>query len=881
MKKNEIYSQIKGLLLITGILLISTYTLLPIQAVNHSTSTTILPSKSVVMPSDQVLFSIFVYSGFDPVPFGQLHLLDIETGEILDVTIVNGTAEVSWVITSPLGPHTFRASYLGFQNYDPSIGECEVISEEISPGVRETSLFLTVNTTNVYKNASLHFNIALYIHYRYWRSPTVFTYGPLENYYPGTDPAILYLEFDYQVPLYSLLGKNQFVSEYTGSSESNTAPCTSDILDVDILSTGYFISQSINVTKVLRSEEVVEINTTIIGDNPAGFMIRLFYINDLELIILSEVIVQSRNHQITFFPNSSIALGELEIFTELFNEHSIIFANNSATLLIYDHVQIHYSLNASDYKQNDIIRMEAYVTQEDILTIPVDCQVELVDVGGGNKLLSLASTNLDGFVVFIFVIPENASIGRHKFGLRVINISNPYLLGIHKEVIVPIKGLIELDLTYESGVITRNSFTEIQVTVLSGGVTLNEGLVDLLYQNNTVIETRNCVAGLSFDLYIPGNHPIGMMSYIVRYYGSSLYDEYNKSLSLTIFSKPIIESMGQNDSEVIKGQSVRFWGTLLDEAGTPLNSQYISILDRTTGEEKGSVLTGNKGMFFYDFQIGQLTQIGVHLIEFTFSGDLRYYFLPSIENPIASIIVKPPLSLMIEEDIFADSWTQIRLEGGPMETISLSWLKDNETNWEFIADVQLNSIGLGVYNWSTPYYKGGISIRASSSNSTKYDHTIVYITTDIKDPQFGKFSVELIGNTSTGSIFSFVTKVNDDYSLNEIYLHINDEKFDLFNINTTHKGLEFFLSTGVYTLYLTVIDDSNQHSMQFIANLHVIAIDSNTSNATFSSFPEDTQLNTLEKVRPGLNNLTELILTVGVFASFIFIINVIKRRNRG
>jgi hypothetical protein len=525
--------------------------------------------------------------------------------------------------------------------------------------------------------------------------------------------------------------------------------------------------------------------------------------------------------------------------------------------------------------------MEAYVTQEDILTILVDCQVELVDVGGGNKLLSLASTNLDGFVVFIFVIPENASIGRHKFGLRVINISNPYLLGIHKEVIVPIKGLIELDLTYESGVITRNSFTEIQVTVLSGGVTLNEGLVDLLYQNNTVIETRNCVAGLSFDLYIPRNHPIGMMSYIVRYYGSSLYDEYNKSLSLTIFSKPIIESMGQNDSEVIKGQSVRFWGTLLDEAGTPLNSQYISILDLTTGEEKGSVLTGNKGMFFYDFQIGQLTQIGVHLIEFTFSGDLRYYFLPSIENPIASIIVKPPLSLMIEEDIFADSWTQIRLEGGPMETISLSWLKDNETNWEFIADVQLNSIGLGVYNWSTPYYKGGISIRASSSNSTKYDHTIVYITTDIKDPQFGKFSVELIGNTSTGSIFSFVTKVNDDYSLNEIYLHINDEKFDLFNINTTHKGLEFFLSTGVYTLYLTVIDDSNQHSMQFIANLHVIAIDSNTSNATFSSFPEDTQLNTLEKVRPGLNNLTELILTVGVFASFIFIINVIKRRNRG
>jgi hypothetical protein len=713
-------------------------------------------------------------------------------------------------------------------------------------------------------------------------SPIIFTYGPLENYYPGTDPAIFYLEFDYQVPIFSLLGKNQFVSEYTGSSASNTEPCTSDVVDVDVLSTGYFISQSINVTKILRSEEVVEINTTIIGDNPVGLRIRMFYINDLELIILSEVILQSRTHQIIFFPNSSIALGELEIITELFDEYSIIFANNSETLLIHDNVRIHYSLNASDYRQNDTIRMEAYVTQEDILTIPVDCQVELVDVSGGNKSLSITPTNLDCFVVFLFAIPENVSIGNHKFGLRVINVSNPYLLGIHQEVIVPIKGLIELDLTYESGVITRNSFTEIQVTVLSGGVTLNEGLVDLLYQNNTVIETRNCVAGLTFDLYIPRNHPIGKMSYIVHYYGSSLYDEYNKSLSLTIFSKPIIESMGQNDSEVIKGQSVRFWGTLLDEAGTPLNSQYISILDLTTGEEKGSVLTDNEGMFFYDLQISQLTQIGVHLIEFTFSGDFRFYFLPSIESPIASIIVRPPLSLMIEENIFADSWTQIRLEGGPKETISLSWLKDNETNWEFIADVQLDSIGLGVYNWSTPYYEGGISIRASSSNSTKYDHTIVYVTTNIKNPQFGKFSIELIGNTSTGSVFSFVTEVNDAYSQNEIYLHINDEKFDLFNINSTHKGLDFFLSTGVYTLYLKVIDDSNQHSMQFITNLHVITIDSYTSNATFSSFLEDTRLNTSEKAHPDSNNLIELIQTVGIFTFFfIFIINVIKRRNRG
>ncbi|MHA1945800.1 MAG: hypothetical protein ACW97W_06790 [Candidatus Hodarchaeales archaeon] len=893
MKKNVIYPQIKGLLLITGILLISTYTLLSIQAVDHSTSTTILPSRSVVIPNNQVTFSIFVYSGFDPVPFGQLRLLDIETGETLDATIVNGTAEVSWVITGSLGPHTFRASYLGFQNYDPSFGECEVITEDISPGVRETSLFLTVNTTNVYKNASLHFNIALYIHYRYWvtvrygnltGSPTIYTYGPLENYYPGTDPAIFYLEFDYQMPLFSSLGKNQFISEYTGSSDSATAPCTSDVVEVDVLSAGYFLAQSINATTVLRAEETVEIKTTVIGDNPAGRMLRVYYFRDLELIILSEITLQSRSHEITFFPDSSTPLGELVVFTELVNKQGIVYSNNSKTITIQDNAQIQYSLNASEYNQNETIRIEVYVTQEDILTTPVDCQVELVDIDDGNDSLSNKSTNSDGFVLFTSIIPEHASIGSHKFRLRIFNISNPYVLGITREVIVPIKGLIELDLTYESGVVSRNSYTQIQVTVLSGGVPLNEGMIALLYQNNTIIDTQNCVAGLIFDLFISNNHPLGTTSYRVHYYGSSLYDESYKNLNLTIFSTPSIESMGQNNSEVIKGQSVRFWGILLDESDTPLNYQYISILDLTTGEEKGSVLTDNEGMFFYDLFIDQLTQIGVHLIEFTFSGNLRDYFLPSINKLIASITVRPPLSIMIEESILGNSWTEIRLEGGPMETVSLSWLKDNETSWEFIADVQLNSSGLGVYNWSTPYYKGGISIRASSSNSTKYDHTIVYVTTNIKDPQFGKFSIKLIGNTSTGSFFSFVTKVNYDYSLNEIYLQINDEKFDLFYINTTHEGLEFFLSAGVYTLYLTVIDDFNKHSTQFIANLHVIAINVNTlisSNTTLSNFLENTLLNTSERIPPGLNKLIELILAAGIFTSLIFIRNVIKRRNRG
>ncbi len=162
------HSQLKGFILITGILVISIYILFPVQASNQSTITTILPGKSVVKPDDEINFSIFVYSGFDPVPFGQLRLLDTETGETVDATIINGSAVILWSITGPLGVHNIQATYLGFLNFSPSFGECGVICEDLNPGTRETSLFLTVNSTNVYKNASLHFNIALYIHYRYW-----------------------------------------------------------------------------------------------------------------------------------------------------------------------------------------------------------------------------------------------------------------------------------------------------------------------------------------------------------------------------------------------------------------------------------------------------------------------------------------------------------------------------------------------------------------------------------------------------------------------------------------------------------------------------------------------------------------------------------------
>ena len=799
MRKKGFRYQVMGFILITGILVISIFPLLPIQAADQSTATTILPDKSIVKLGDEILFSIFVYSGFDPVPFGQLRLLDTETGEILEITIINGSAVIPWSITGPLGVHVFRASFIGYLNFGSSFGECEVISEDINPGTRETSLILTANSSTVYKNASLHFNLALYIHYRSWfqsgyitvinsnlsGSLAIFTFGPLENYYPGTDPAILYLEFDYQVPAFSSLGSTQFYAEYTGSSESATAPCTSDIVIVDVLSSGYYIAQSINTTILQRSEETVEINTTVLGDNPIGLLLRVYYFNNLDLIILSEVTLNSRNQVTIFVPNSSIPLGIFRVLTDLFNEQGTFYDNHSEEITIKDRAHIQYTLNASEFNQNEAIRIEAYITQEDILTIPVDCNVELFDISDGNVSLSNKSTNNDGFVVFTYLIPENASTGSHKFLFKVFRITNPNILDVMIVITVPIKGFIEIDLTYESRGINRNTYTEIQVTVLSGGNALSEGMVGLLYQNNTIIETKNCIAGLIFNLYIPNNHPLGLSSYLIHYFGSTFYDESFKSINITILSNPRIDSLGQNSSEAIYGQSVRFWGFLLDEIGVPLYYQDISIFDLTTGEEKGFVVTDDQGIFFYDFYISQSTQIGVHLFEFKFLGNFGNFLLPSTNQPIVSLIVRPPLSIMIDENILADSWTEIRLEGGLNESISLSWQGDNGSNWEFIADIQLNASGLGSYNWSTPHYGGGVSLRAATSNSTKYDHAYLYII-----PKISVISSEI---GSVNEVHSFTVNSSERYQIwieGQLWLDWNNAGLHSYEFVFENRGLK-------------------------------------------------------------------------------------------
>ncbi len=795
------------------------------RASNLETSTTILADKGTVGLGDIIQFTIWTYTGYDPVAFGQVRLTDLFTGEYIDTIISNGTGQIEWIVPSPLqiGDHIFLAEYSGFAEYLPSNDSCSITFEEITAGsTRSTSLQLSVNSTTVYKDASIHFTLDLFIHYRWWfqggfitvtsssliGSPVIWTMGPLENYYPGTDPAILTIEFDYRIPLFSSVGLVQFFANYTGSSQSQTTPCSSNQVNVTILSSGYSLHQTINATTLNRVEESVLINTTVLGDNPSGLTISIFYEINLQPIVLVEKILSIRNFQFFFSPNSSIPLGNLVIYTELKNDVHEIYANISSSITVQDRARIQYYLNSSEYKQNETIHLEAYVTLEDIHTVPVLCQVELKDLTEGNISLMNKSTNTNGYVSFTYSLTENITIGNHEFLLSLFEL-DPNLLAVTSVVTIPIKGIIEFDLTYDSGGVHRNTNTQIQVTVLSGGIVINEGLVSLMFTNSTIISTQNCIAGLVFDYSVSKNHPVGDIDLLMYFHGSMNFDTGVTRFKLTIFSVPHLESLNQNATELVYGQIGRFWGFLLDEDGEAVMNEAIHFTDTTTGEYLGAVQSNAEGLFYFDFIVAESAQIGIHILQCSYQGNLGRYYLATPNPGIFTITIRPPLSLLIESAILANHWSVISIEGGLNEDIRLHWQRDGSTNWEFITVFTLNGSGIGNYNWSTPYYKGGLTLRASNSNQTnlKYDHATMYSVAnmEVTGAEFG----------NTNDYYQFMVNCSESYQI-----WINDLLWKGGIQAGQHSYAYIFTSTGVKEILIV----SNETYVYYHVYSHEITV---------------------------------------------------------
>ncbi|MFX1515751.1 MAG: hypothetical protein ACFFC6_05535 [Promethearchaeota archaeon] len=716
----------------------------PTPAAPTVTSTTILSDVGVVTGSGEIIqFTVWVYAGYDPVPTGPITITHLNGTEEFDTTILGGKAVLNWTVENFLeGVHVFEATFQGFLDYSPSSGICSVNFDDITPGDNYVTIIsLSSNSTIVYKNTSLQFtvdleirtpNLYFYGEYIYIKninlngSPTIHTHGPLPLLPATTEYTF---SFDYQIPIFLPVGINSFIAEYTGSSLSDTKPCTSSLHNVTVLSTGFSLVQSLSQSTLQREESVLELNTTVLGDYPIGLELKSYYFLDQEEVIIDSRILTSRHVTSHFSPNSSVPIGVLSIITELIDPSTESqYTNSSKNVTLTDRARIDHSENATEYRHNECIRFDIYVTEEDVWTHPVVSEVELIDVTDGNRSIANQTTNQDGFVVIEYTIPSNSIVGSHEFSLQT-HTNDQFIVDTLETFPIIIKGLTEFDLTYESGGVDRNAITIIEVTVLSGGSPISEGFVAFEFaSNSSAIETLPCEPGLEFHYFIKPSHPLGATQYQVRFYGSVNYDAHVEVFVFSIFSNPHFDTstMGQNTSTVIKGHTIRFWGQLVDELDNPLAYEIVELTDITTGVFLGISVTDDQGIFFYDYFISHSTQIGLHFVEITYSGNELEFYHSAINTPTISFTVRPPLSVMIEAEVVAEYWTSISLEGGLNDEIYLYWQKEGDLLWTGIDSVTLNSTGQGFYNWSTPYYKGDFSIRAIGPNSIKYDFSTMF-----------------------------------------------------------------------------------------------------------------------------------------------------------
>jgi hypothetical protein len=166
---------------------------------------------------------------------------------------------------------------------------------------------------------------------------------------------------------------------------------------------------------------------------------------------------------------------------------------------------------------------------------------------------------------------------------------------------------------------------------------------------------------------------------------------------------------------------------LVDEVGFPLAYEKVLFTDTTLGTTLGGSTTNSEGNFYLDYSISVQSQLGIHIIQIQFDGDPTNYYKPAINAPTVFFTVRPPLTVIMDDSLTADSWTTIQVIGGLNEQVTLSWQPEFEIEWFEIGVVQLNSTGGGQYNWFTPTYKGIFTLRVEGSATTKYDAATMYV----------------------------------------------------------------------------------------------------------------------------------------------------------
>jgi hypothetical protein len=692
---------------------------------------------------DSIFFTIHVSSDGNPVPDGQVQLYEISTSfDMKYGNIVNGVVVIEYIVMAhvPSGWRTFVAEYVGTADYYPSADTTEVsISDPQATGVWETETTITPSVTQAGTNENITFTVDITIlggAFPFFSGGYVSIVDLTENIVLDRhdiemSPVLTYsINFDFTVPGWYSTGFHIIEAEYSGSYDADHAP-SSDTCQVQFVINGNIIEFTSNATEVNREDGVIELDASILGDDPTGQTIVLQASQDNGSIqmTLDETTLSSSQYSYTFVPSYTHQLGP--IMFEIFLKDSVsqeVLAENNLNATIYDTVEFIYEFDQESYTDGDTVSLTVYAVEADLPTQPVMGDVTVNDVTQGIELTE--TVDAFGRADFSWLIPINSSGSVHEVLISIVP-SGIYHQGTITSTSINVYGHIQFDVNYPINA-QRGEQVSLICTVLSNsGTTIDEGTLTLKDSGDNTIWSTTLSGTAQYQHTFDLSAPIGPTEFIWEYSGTDNYQAGSFNFSIVVLSVPHFNTLTLNKSDVVEGEVIQVAGQLVDEVGQGVSDVDVTIWD--SGTLLGTITTQMDGSFTYDYNIPAGAALGIHVIESHFDGDYAVYRLASNNIASAVLTVNAPIQLNIIDTLIAGEITEIQISGGPNEEITLSWSPlENQTVWNSIGSIILDQNGEGIWNWLVPSYKGNVSVRGKNdANYADFVETSIFMRSEI------------------------------------------------------------------------------------------------------------------------------------------------------
>ncbi|MFX1513528.1 MAG: hypothetical protein ACFFCQ_13165, partial [Promethearchaeota archaeon] len=689
---------------------------------DQSTITEVFPNSTEIEIYDSVLFTVHVTSNGDPVPYGTVTLKEVTDG-LYEVSggLINGMVILEWLVQSstPTGWCTFIATYEGAEGYATSSGTTEVsVGDPVPTGSWGTVTNIIPNVSIAWIDSTVTFSVSITIlgsAFPFFSGGYISLVDISENIVLQkqniiSQAAVTYTtDFTVTIPQWYSSGLHLFEARYTGSFEADHTP-SMGTCSLQVLVNGYSLSLSTNATTINREDSNLLLSAYIAGDDPLNHLLILKTIQNSTQIVLAETNVTSRDYTYVFSPKFHHQLGMIDFELTL---HSPITGDIEAqeriSVVIIDSVSILYEFNADEYGTGDLVHLIVYSVETDLPTQPLRANITVSDLSIPLEL-GTVTTDIYGRAEMEWQVPEGIAGGIHQIEIQAKPFDSYYsATTIITEIIV--RTNINFILSYPVS-IQRGKQTILNCTVMSDSNMINEGHLNLRYQNGTLIWSTE-VTGLVHYTYNVGlDHIIGPVSFLWEYEGSAAFHPGNLSMTMKVFSQPYFLSLTPNCTSIVQGKTVRLVGRLVDEIGQGIANADVTLWNNNN--LIAIVSTVENGTFIYEYFIPLNTPMGLYIIEARFAGDYSLFRLSASNFGVCTISIRAPLQMIMNDLLIGTETTTIQISGTPFEEVELTWSPLNNTPlpWYTIGSLTLDSDGQGYYLWTIPVFKGNTSLRA-------------------------------------------------------------------------------------------------------------------------------------------------------------------------